>query len=928
MTSFDRGSLVSAAGVDPWQLLAQLQSGDPAEIEALSAAFYRAGKHMSDAQVASTQSRAYAKAGYHVDDTSPLDADAEAAQTEAHIAGGAAHLPSIAKILGVVASDLDTATGKSASEVTALNRAIDGLQKQWETFWQGVGHHLPEDDWYPVLQDYVGQAVTAVKSHGASVQGYLSSYESTLADSLKSMADLGYIPPDALDEGPGDVNLDNPDKDAQTTVDAAKNGDAAGLRHGVSTVALVNAAIKANGGRVNDEEYSYLYQYYDKTAPYSAQIYHAVKNVPPAVQEATGGQWADGLLNLSRGGEQNTDSGLPPFSYAPGGEMISRSGLPPSVEQILSSDIGKVQLTPQQGVDTSDAPMLRRAEWKDGHWVVDNYDTDTGFANLLTMADHGMSGSDDFSRNLAEAGIRWKQDENAVQTNTATWLGAVHQLWNGGEIKGPSDAERALGFPPDMHHADPNNLDLAMSDTGASNALATAARNSFASAEVLMNTDDRQAVLGLNWHDGDGAAQLIVSGTAPDPTNAQIDPAHPGKSIRNEAALAVMQDTGSDYQTLVRGLSDPVKNALTTVAIDHLSAFASPTIGASDNVTTITLPDGRTIDGVQLSDNTSGNFLKMIGMLGPKQYGALHAAALEQGAQWIHDVPTDLARPGNSGAAYASNLDSRITAAGFAAASETAAHDATADHDAYTAELVKQQNEATHDLLAKVAFHVVDAGLDVATLGASEQVGKALEALSAMNGIAENAHDDYQEFNSDDANSEYIQHLQTQVAAALNQPHDQAQVANAVTQDQAWMAIRAAALNPDHTMTVGGQQVDVSSVIDANGRPYLPPGQLVTGSAVSPSVDVNDPHYQDATSNTTYHAMIVPLQDGVYGSNMTPWAERGVAETLGSTEGPGVSWAPSALTTTGDNKIVYWLPVRDPNEAVAGFEQPHDATPH
>lgn len=935
MPGFDQASLAQAAGVDPWALLTKLQSGDPAQIESLAAAFYSAGGNMTEAHAAAQQSQTYVKQGYKVQGSAPLDFSTEAQQTEASIVDGKERLPQIAKVLTAVAGDLDTATTKAASEVKALDGEIQKYQTEWETFWQRTGHHLPEEDWQPILQGYVNDAVSAVKAHGATVQSYLTSYESTLGSSLKSMADLGYIPPDAVDEGPGDVNLDDPSDDAQNTIDAAQNGDTAGLQNGISTIALINAAIKANNGRVDDEEYNYLYQYYDQTAPHAAQIWNAVKDLPPDAKQATGTQWADGLLNLTDGSEQKTDDGKAPDAYGQPAphmpeELLGRGGydgLPLAVQNILSSDIGKVQPTPQYpGADQT--PMLRRAEWKDGHWVVDNYATDSGFANLLNMADPGMQGSTDFSRNLAEAGIRWKQDENAVETNTANWLQAAHTYYNYPGVSSSSHDAQALGFPPDTN---PDHLNLGLDDSGASNALSVAARNSYAAAQVLTDAPDRHAVLGLNWQDGNGAGDIIASGTAPDPTNAQIDPAT-GKSIRNEAALDVIQDAGSDYENLAKIASDPVKNALTNLAITHLDSFATVPDGPSwdpnthastSSVGTLVLPDGETVDGVSLSADDAANFLKLVAMTGPGRYGALHAAALQQGAQWIHEAP---GTGENSGGNYASILDGRVSAAGFAAANDLAQHSNAADKSEYAAQLAEQQDEATKDLIGKIAFQAVGAGLDIATFGASDHVKDALESFGTLNGILSDGYEDYGAFNANDPNSEYIQHLQQQMQTALSAPQHQAQVTGAVSQDQAWMALRAAAMDPNHSAAL-------SQAVDASGDPYLPPGVLQSpdGAAVSTSVDTQNPGYVYLTSEQGKRELINPLLESTYGgsSNSDAWGAQGINATLaGQATNHYVKWADGpalAQTSTGDNHIVMWLPGRDPN--TWEFETPLDVTP-
>jgi hypothetical protein len=120
VVDFDRGTLAHSAGIDPWNLLRQLKSGDPAQIEGLAAAVYAAGGRMADASPATQRSQGYVKDGYQVQGAAPLDFSAEAAETKQNIAGGADKLPAIAKVLSAVAGDLDAATKQAAGDVSPI----------------------------------------------------------------------------------------------------------------------------------------------------------------------------------------------------------------------------------------------------------------------------------------------------------------------------------------------------------------------------------------------------------------------------------------------------------------------------------------------------------------------------------------------------------------------------------------------------------------------------------------------------------------------------------------------------------------------------------------------------------------------------------------------------------------------------------------
>ncbi len=209
-----RAELVARAGVDPWGLRDKLVAGDPAQVETLAAAFYRAGGDMADSNAAQAQAQHYVGEGYTVNGSSPLDFDAEARGTKQT----PEHLSSIAKILTTVAGDLDTQTGKAKTEVGGLETKLAGIEQEWTGFMQQIGHHLPPDDREAVRKEFEDKAVAAVKASGGTVDGLVTDYEVSLIGHLKSLSDLGYVLPEALDEGPDPIDL------ALTNADGEQNG--------------------------------------------------------------------------------------------------------------------------------------------------------------------------------------------------------------------------------------------------------------------------------------------------------------------------------------------------------------------------------------------------------------------------------------------------------------------------------------------------------------------------------------------------------------------------------------------------------------------------------------------------------------------------------------------------------------------------------
>jgi hypothetical protein len=796
--------LAARASVNPWKLLSQLRHGDPGEVESLAAAFYRAAGHSGDAHDASQRASVYTKSGYSVQDTSPIDYTSETALADNHIKNQATrtdHLYRIAKILSAVGTDLQSATKQATSEVDALNSTIGKLDTEWETFWQGTGHHLPEEDWQPVRQSYIDKEVSAIRTHGGVVKRHVSSYESTLHGSLKSMADLGYIPPDALDEGPGDVDLGDGTKDGKATVDAAKQKNAAQFKDDTFKLQLINAAVDANGGHVSDAEFAYLKDYYQQTAPHSDQIWAMVGDGP--LRNTAGRTYANAFMNMTRGAEQTDDFGRPPGYHTPGdtyGQGDGRgglNGLPQSVLDILNSDLGTpVDQTPAG--DSHDRTSLE-AVYKNGHWEIANLGVDSGFSKLLGLASPDMQHpTEAFSKALGDAAIRWKQDLNTIDVNTYNDMKTPGHAPDGVD---PSHLSLPDGFDGkfDKNH-DPVNNDSFISDT-----LTLASHNSAGAADVLLDPADRRGMLGLNWHDGHGAAAVITSGTAPDPT---------GHTERNAATLAVMKDAAHDYRALDNMANGDVKTALTLMATRHIDTFAhddtNPNGPAASGLGTLIGPDGQPYQGVILDNNDMANFLKMVSGAGPSNYGMLHAAALEEGAKYVeHATGANHAEM----LKQASLLNGRVSSAGAAAAIDTAQTSNQHDKAHYAAQLIEEQKQATQDWIDKLGTDGLNSLLGVGAAVQPEILGPMALATSTMltvDGDLSGPTDP----NTPEAHA--IQQLQDRLAAVSDDPRKMAQAALDTQSGEQWMAARAQGL--EHP----GQY---NSMLDAHGRPLADYGE-------------------------------------------------------------------------------------------------------
>jgi hypothetical protein len=213
--------LASRAGIDPWAEHQKLASGDPAQVEQLAATFAKAGGDMQTSNNYQSTAQHYVAEGYTVNGSSPVDFEAQVRAT----AASPEHMMQIGKLLAGIAGSLDTATNSAKNDISTLEGNLNGIDNQWSTFMQQIGHHLPPDDQQSVREELIGNAVTATRNTGNAIQKTLTSYEEHLLDSLKSLSDLGYVPPAQVDDLSGDAKTDIAalQKKARDLADKLKN---------------------------------------------------------------------------------------------------------------------------------------------------------------------------------------------------------------------------------------------------------------------------------------------------------------------------------------------------------------------------------------------------------------------------------------------------------------------------------------------------------------------------------------------------------------------------------------------------------------------------------------------------------------------------------------------------------------------------------
>jgi hypothetical protein len=605
MSDFAKESLVAAAGVDPWALRDKFTAGDPEEIYAMARAFNMAAGQQGEAVELTTRGLETAGDGYIVNNATPIDVNAEVAATSRSLGNNGEKLGQIAKILSDTASDLITRTNTANIKIVEMEGAVNGIIGEWNEFWR-LSHHDPDmqRDMASFREPYVQRAVQKIKDYGTPIKQSVTDYETALSGHLKAMADLGYIPSDALDEGPGDVNIPDPRTAAAGTYDATKITDPAAARaafaQNTAYLDLLNGK-QRSGIPLTDAETEWLKQYYGELVPHFGEIK----------------EWADE--------QTGTDPGDRPDRNNPATQLVSRVGdgflnlsrnvpydeLPQSARDILASNLGTTDADDQMGLWATPGERHIGDEWPPR--------TDpallraAGFVGLLNdYSSPDVAPSDNLASHMKDAALRWKHQINVMYTNYKADYPIAH----------------AYGYDgPELSAADWNRL---MPDELASDALGVTARNrEFSNNWIVNNAAERREVMGMNWQSGQGAADVLLSASVRGPGLTDEQAARGG--------LAIVQDASTDYNGLATRANTAVKAAITNVGLTYIDSFAQYNTG-QNGVTTLTLPDGTHISGFTMDANTRDNFLKFVAASDNGDYQMFREGTLERGKEYLQSV--------------------------------------------------------------------------------------------------------------------------------------------------------------------------------------------------------------------------------------------------------------------------------------------------
>lgn len=361
--------------MDPWELSDRFTAGDPDEIYAMARGFRDAAERQGEAVTLTTAGLDTTATGYQVGNATPVDVEAEVAQARQDMGGGGEKLGQIARILSDVASDLaQRATGATGavsqleSDLAALATSRDAALETADPADHGM-----------TARSYDGQAVQKVRAVGEALSRSVLDYEEALAGHVKAMADLGYVPPTTMDEGPVAASAEQARLDGET-LSLILSGGADGWSDDAIEERLRAIALRMQAYADDPEA---LRAFYNAAGD-------AVLDIP---------DYLDNELDLPE--QERTDilrplgNGLLALSNLPGGE----ANIP---EEILD------HLYVAENVD-------RNSIGPDGH--MEGADTLHGLAELLEAST--IQGDPEFVAHVGEAALQMREElDNAVVVNT------------------------------------------------------------------------------------------------------------------------------------------------------------------------------------------------------------------------------------------------------------------------------------------------------------------------------------------------------------------------------------------------------------------------------------------------------------------------------------------------------------------------------
>lgn len=717
-------------GADPWAERDKLAAGDPVEITGLARAFAKAAGQAQLATELGRQGSQLTAEGYRVGGMSVHDIDENVGRTRKLLGDSGENMTRVANILDGISDDLSARTTTARNDVQELERRLAAKKQafaEYEGRYQAAVSQplMTPIDMLMLIQQHAGEqqkyqdsSVDLVKQFGTRIADSVGDYDAALGKRVRDLADMGYYPPEELSEGPGDIGED-PEAGRRA---ADKLNEALGLPPGRQQLAEIDAASAGiaalndkvrGGGRLSDAERAYMTQFYDTVgADNLAKLPQALRDAAPAgadprrgpdglpmsssqdVYESAMSPFRDSLMNLSAG---KTDDG----------QDVRYESMPAAVTSLIDgTNLGVID--PGTGL-----------RWPSQTFLDGGTDPRNPVGSKL---DAGITGMDRYGAlaeltkstiapgtatagHLADAAIRGKQQLNQLQDDAR---------WN-------LSFEMGGGTDDAVHR-----LDALVDDSPSSTLLAAAGRNHEASSGLLLDDTKRAQVMGLNWEDGTGAADVVHSGTERDPS------AGGGQPAQAEAALKVVQEVGHDRDGYLGRMNDQVKGSVRDVGLEYFDSFGREPAAQSGYAPGLTDPMGRPVGpSFQLSTEDRDHYLQFVSGSGDGAAAEFHAKAMIASQAQLSDAfAHGDAKQVTEALQAAGRLDGAITQSDYDYTLDTVHGQDVERQAAYRADQLHHKAIAA---ATTVGVSVLGGAVTLATAGtASPLVGPAVSIGSAL----------------------------------------------------------------------------------------------------------------------------------------------------------------------------------------------------
>jgi hypothetical protein len=127
VADFSIGALVALAGSNPWTIAETVTGGDPGAVTAAGAVFHAAAQRAADVSRLGETADATVAAAFANNGRPVYDAEQSAGLTRALLSGNGESMEEVARVLDVVAGELDRAAGNARTELGRQEGEINAI---------------------------------------------------------------------------------------------------------------------------------------------------------------------------------------------------------------------------------------------------------------------------------------------------------------------------------------------------------------------------------------------------------------------------------------------------------------------------------------------------------------------------------------------------------------------------------------------------------------------------------------------------------------------------------------------------------------------------------------------------------------------------------------------------------------------------------